>query len=111
MKSCMGLASVGYRDPTELVLQWWHSLGAWLHNAGRDFQAILHIRKQTKNKNSSIELQRLIFLFIVISDIFTLQSVVLHEHILCVLDMHVYKLLYTIYYVCEMEGYFLKHLL
>lgn len=27
MKSCMALASVGYRDSTELVLQWWHSLG------------------------------------------------------------------------------------
>lgn len=23
----MGLASVGYRDSTELVLQWWYSLG------------------------------------------------------------------------------------
>lgn len=28
MKNCTGLASVGYRDSTELVLQWWHSLGA-----------------------------------------------------------------------------------
>lgn len=50
-------------------------------------------------KKTSMELQRLAHLFIVSSDIFTLQCMVLDEHILCVLQGQVCNLLYTVFFV------------
>lgn len=100
MKNCTGLASVGYRDSTELVLQWWHSLGASDCTVLDGISKLFYISEnELRIKTQSIELQRLVSLFIFISDIFTVQSMVLHEHVLCVLCMHVCKLLYY-YLLC-----------
>lgn len=78
MKHHMGLASVGYRDFTELVLKWQHSLGVSDCTIVDRISKLAYIQKtQNPTKQTSMELQRLVHLF-VSSHIFTLQCMVLH---------------------------------
>lgn len=48
MKNHMGLASVGYRDSTELVLKWQHSLGVSDCTIADRISKLAYIQKNPK---------------------------------------------------------------
>lgn len=107
----MGLASVGYRDSTELVLQWWHSLGVSDCRVLDGIFKLFYISENKLRIKTPALSCRDWFPDFLLFQIFSHCRVWFYMNVLCVLDMHMCKLLYPIYYVCKMEGYFLKHLL